>query len=258
MANCKPVLLDIDTQHYAPDLEQIKGKNLDALIVGHLFGIRAPIEEYNKLGMPIIEDCAQRIIPTGFSVSEPRVTIKIISFEATKLITCGEGGVLLTNDETIRKNSTFLRDGTYDNANTALWLPLTDLQASVALVQWKRLPEFLDNRKALAERYLRALESKYRSNIPESLYSEDNIFFRFVINTKDPESFIRKGEKHGVAYRKPIAPCCLHTFFNVNGHFPNAEKALKHLLSIPLYPRLTSEDALKVIETTIKGLDEQW
>jgi len=254
LAGCRPQLLDIDPFTFSVAVEQATRIRLDAVIVPHMFGIRAPIETFLAAGLFVIEDCAQRLALPPADPSEPKAPVRIVSFEATKLITCGEGGMVLSDDPAILHRSRQLRDAPYDFAEPAVQLPLTDLQASMALVQWQRLPEFLAKRRRLADFYLRFLEGEFSKHIVPAMRSIATHHFRFLIWVDEPATFLQQGLAQGVSFRRPIAPLSLHTLFGASGSFPVTDEVFSHLISLPLYPALSLEDAMKVAQSASKGL----
>jgi dTDP-4-amino-4,6-dideoxygalactose transaminase len=255
LAKCDPVLLDIDRNTFSLSLQATAGQRCDAAIVPHMFGIRARLQEFIASGVVVIEDCAQRLAPTGTDASEPRPILRILSFEATKLLTCAEGGLLLSSDPAILGLARKLRDAPYDFPEPAACLPLTDIQAAIALVQWQRLPEFLTRRRELAHFYLEALQPRFGDRIVDAMRRDDTYHFRFLLRSRDPDAFIRFGAGKGVHFRRPIAPMPLHRLFKAAGDFSNTEEVFSHLVSIPLYPRLTHEEAGHVLEVTMQALE---
>jgi dTDP-4-amino-4,6-dideoxygalactose transaminase len=255
LAECQPVLLDIDSDTFSLSLQAMAGQRCDAAIVPHMFGICARLQEFCATGIVVIEDCAQRLAPTATAASEPRPILRILSFEATKLLTCGEGGLLLSSENAVLERARKLRHAPYDFPEPAACLPLTDIQAAIALVQWQRLPEFLTRRRELARFYLDVLQPRFADRIADAMRRDDTYHFRFVLKSRDPDAFIRFGAGKGVHFRRPIAPIPLHRLFRTAGNFSNTEEAFSHLVSIPLYPRLTQEEAGRVVEITMQALE---
>lgn len=248
LAGCRPVLLDIDIETCSVSLKQAIERDLDAVLVAHLFGIRAPVEDFLEAGLTVIEDCAQRLAPPEARNHEPRPHIRILSFSATKIITGAEGGMLLTDDPSCADRVRNLRDAPYDFPEPAIWLPYTDLQASMVLTQWDRLPQFLKRRNELAQYYLDNLPEALRDCVLPAMRAPDTTHFRFVLRMDDPQAFIDEAAKLGVAFRKPVAPMPLHELFSIDGEYPATDDAMVHNVSLPLYPELTDEEAARVCE----------
>lgn len=252
-ANCTPVLLDIEPRHFGPAIESVRQQDMDVVIIAHLFGVHVPLEPYLKTGVPIIEDCAQLVTPST-SEGQCRGVMRMLSFEATKLLTCGEGGMLLLDDEIMYNKGLQIRDGLYDTEQTALWSPLTDIQAAIVGVQWDRLDEFLHRRKTIGLSFLRAIGASFRGSIHPSMYFDDTLFFRFILTVNDVLRFIQMGDAAGVTFRKPIAPKSLERLFKNSDNFYQTEKIMKSAVSIPIYPALKNGDVEKVIEATLQAL----
>lgn len=254
LAGCQPLLVDIDPAHLSVSLDAARAARLDAVIVPHMFGIRAPIEAFLGAGLLVIEDCAQRLAPLDVANSEPKAPVRILSFEATKLLTCAEGGLALFDDPSLMARAAKLRDAPYDFAEPAVTLPLTDLQAAMGLVQWRRLPEFLTKRQVLADYYLRRFNNGCSRYVMPAMRLCDTYHFRFLLSVDDPEAFLRAGSERGLMFRQPVAPLPLHRLFGVAGNFAATDQAFARLVSIPLYPKLSTAAAKRVADVIKQAL----
>lgn len=253
-ARCIPVLTDADPVHFGPDLKMISREKMDAVIVAHLFGVRVPLGPYLKTGVPIIEDCAQRVLSDA--AQEPdRGIMRILSFEATKLLTCGEGGMLLLDDEELQAEGRKIRAGSYDTPRIASWCSLTDIQAALANVQWSRLEKFIQKRREIAAAFMETIGRRHRQHIHPAMQFEDTIYYRFILRVKSPPQFIEAGARSGVVFRRPIAPLPLGKLFRHRAKCRNTETLMNTLVSIPIYPALNRKDMLKIIAATNAALD---
>ena len=154
------------------DVGEVPG-TAKAVIVPHLFGKRCDVA-----GMPqgpvVIEDIAQSIGGgTGCASA-----VSVASFYATKLLTTGEGGMLLTDDVGIAELARDLRD--YDNRDdfrVRYAYKMNDLQAALGRVQLVRLPEFVARRREIAASYSAAF-SGFPLELPDPV---DHVFFRYAV-----------------------------------------------------------------------------
>jgi dTDP-4-amino-4,6-dideoxygalactose transaminase len=73
---------------------------------------------------------------------------------------------------------------------------------------------------------------------------------------KKPRRLIEHAAAQGVSLRRPVAPCNVHTLIGLKGAYPIADDLMAHLISIPIYPRLTAEESQRVVEC-VCGLLEQ-
>jgi len=247
----EPLFVDnhLETFNIDPgDLKKRLSPNTRAVIVPHLFGYPANMDEILALGVPVVEDFAQAIGATyrGTPVGSMG-SVGVCSFYATKVITTGgEGGMIVTNSEPLYELAKDLRD--YD-AKSDFKLrynyKLTELQAICGLDQLSRLPKFIDRRKEIARRYVTSF-----SGLPIELPVIDDgcshIFYRFVVRVRsDLDRKLAELESSGVAARKPV-PRPLHHYSSLTG-FPGAEETWQSALSIPIYPSLSDKDVDEVI-----------
>jgi dTDP-4-amino-4,6-dideoxygalactose transaminase len=239
-----PVICDVDDDGQL-DPARVPS-NVDCAIVPHLFGAVAALP---ATGI-VIEDIAQSIGgPTG-----TRGAVAVASFYATKLMTTGEGGALLTDDEGIAGYARDQRD--YDNRDD--YEPrhnakLTEFQAALGRIQLRRLPEFVERRRAIAAQYDEAF-----ATLPIRLPAGTNhVYFRYVIRTpvrSALESFLNAED---IEAKRPVYKPA-HQFFlltrgpqpvELHGDFANSEAMHDTALSLPVHPSLRDEEVRYVIDT---------
>ncbi|MFA4932791.1 MAG: DegT/DnrJ/EryC1/StrS aminotransferase family protein, partial [Caldisericia bacterium] len=96
-----PVLVDIEPDSFNLDAKRVKEsltEKTKAIIVPHLFGLPADMEELQSFGIPLIEDCAQALGATYKGKQAGSFgALSIFSFYATKVIASGEGGMVLSD-----------------------------------------------------------------------------------------------------------------------------------------------------------------
>jgi dTDP-4-amino-4,6-dideoxygalactose transaminase len=251
-----PQLVDIELETFSLDPVAVR-KTLTAktkaVIVPHLFGLPADLTALERLGVPIIEDCAQTLgaMEQGRAVGSVGL-LTVCSFYATKLICAGEGGMVLSRDQGLLERARMLRE--YDGAPSlnpaSTNLKMTDLQAALGVAQLERLPSFLERRAWLAHDYCVALEGTgvVRPIVPAG---RTHAYYRFVVRVLDLNKnsdglgvVIERFEGGGVQCRKPVFRS-LHRYLELDG-FPASEEAERTALSIPLFPALTDEDVAKI------------
>lgn len=217
----------------------------------------------NSFGMPAdiqtgscftIEDCSH-----GFSYDYEERSAQIsgeagiISFYATKLIGGGEGGVILTNNESLADFVREWRDYTDKSADgTRLNDKMSDIHAAVILAQFKKLPDFLAKRRELAKRYTDEFSELKHFVAPE--HFDDRVYYRYALKKRgqaDLNHIIQRLEQSSISSCEPV-----ELWIDNPEDFPNAVDAYKTTLSIPLYPSLTGAEQDHIIKT-IREIDEQ-
>ena len=248
-----PVLAEIDPATFNIDPYDVKNRltaRTRAIIVPHLFGLPANLEAFAGLNVPIIEDCAQAVGSTF--QGKPAGSVghaAVFSFYATKVMTTGEGGMVVSNSTELIDRIRDLRE--YDNRDEykkRFNYKLTDLQAAVGLCQLQRLPDFIQRRRSVARRYDRAFANLgFRLPVIDS----GHIYFRYVIDlVARADAWIEALAGREIACVRPIHKP-LHSYLHQKDYH-RSQRAWETSLSIPIYPTLTGEQIDQVIEAFIK------
>jgi perosamine synthetase len=254
MTGASPSLSDVDQDTGEMTVDTSRKalrKNTKAAIVPHLFG--TPVDAHSiesRLGVPVIEDCAQCV---GTAIEKrtagSQTAISIFSFYATKLLCAGEGGLVATSDKRIADAVVTLRE--YDNRDDfvpAFNFKLSDVHAALARQQLKKLPEMIRRRRAISKLYDRAFAGLApRISLTKSDNIRHSVHFRYVVQTnRVVGALISKMAAKGIACRRPIYKP-LHLYLGKSG-FPGADEIYKRAISIPIYPGLSKEEVEFVIE----------
>ena len=207
-----PVFADVDPitgNVTAATVEDRISDRTRAIVVTHLFGNPvadlAEIRELaNARGVPLIEDCAQAFLAA--MDGQPVGTwgdIGCFSLQQGKHITCGEGGLTVTSDQSIARHLKVWVDKAwpYGEANPdheflAMNGRLSELQGAVALAQMDKLSVGVKRRIELANRLSIALEGLPGLTTPQTAATARNVFWRYPVLI-DPA--VVEGGVHGVA-----------------------------------------------------------
>lgn len=257
LSGAEPVLVDCEPDTCNPSMRDAAGKltgKTKAVILPHIFGVPSDIKGALALGIPVIEDCAQAI---GASCSgRPLGSFGkacVLSFYATKLLTTGEGGMILSSAsgflDTVRDMREYdnkIPDRPRENAK------MTDLQAAVGRVQLCRLKEFLRIRKSTAARYDRAFEG-LAARLPAAV--EGRVYYRYVLQVGRGKlgEILKSLNRMGVAARRPVFRP-LHLDVARRGSFAGAQRAWETCVSLPLYPSLKESEIKTVINSVRRAL----
>jgi perosamine synthetase len=250
LTGAKPVLVDIEPATYQPSPQAVARaltRRTKAVIVPHMFGLPADIETLKSHGIPVIEDCAQTL---GVTVHGKPVggtgELTICSFYATKLLTAGEGGMILGRDELLMSRVRALRQ--YDEQNApehAFNYKMTDIQAALGLCQVARLESFLARRRAIAGRYHGAVRHAGLTppTVPPGL---EHGYYRYVVRLSGPVGpALDRASDPGIGCGRPVDPP-IHRYLGLSG-FPETDAAWQRALSIPLYPALTDHEVDRIV-----------
>ena len=255
-AGAIPRIADIDLLDFnisAESVEKLKNSSSKAVIVPHMFGTPSEIEEIAEKGIPIVEDCAQSI---GAEYRGKRVggfgDVSVFSFYATKMITTGEGGMLLTDDVDLHERVRELRDYNKKPLTPPKYnYKMTDLQATLGISQLSKLESFIDRRRELAAIYTEEL-SMCEVELPRISTHKKSVFYRYVIMVSELEKYRDAVMKRGIICEKPVF-LPLHRSIP-DCQCPQSDEVFTRALSIPIYPSLSTEDAKYVAHSLCEVL----
>jgi dTDP-4-amino-4,6-dideoxygalactose transaminase len=272
-AGGRVVFADIDPATFnldAAKVERALTPRTKAIVPVHLYGQPAEMDAIRDLarrrGAAVVEDACQahgadyKGKPAG-SLGDAGC----FSFYPTKnLGGCGDGGMLTTDRADVADRVRRLRDHgqseKYLHAEEGYNGRLDALQAAILRVKLKRLAAWNERRRALAESYRAGLKgaavtllSEARGGLvlPVERPGVRHVYHQFVIRVKDRErvraALREKGVETAVHYPVPLhrQPCYASMGLG-EGSFPEAERAAREVLSLPLYPELSDDQVKRV------------
>jgi perosamine synthetase len=247
MVQAKEVLIDNATDSPNINLNQLQKSNADIAIVPHMFGL--PNEIQNIKGIDVIEDCAQSL---GASIDNKKTGLigkaGIFSFYATKLMTSGgQGGMFVSKDKNLVDKVRDYRE--FDcrrDQKERFNFQMTDIQASIGRVQLKKLPSFLERRQEIFE--------IYKESGLDLIASENNasVHYRAVIRINNPAEVKDKLLKQSI---KTIIPIEDWELLDDGSKYRNSYNLTQTTLSLPIYPSLTNEDVLNIVNELNKVIN---
>jgi len=250
--SAKPVFVEINAASYNLDIDDLRKRisaKTRAIIVTHNFGLPAEIDKIIVPEIAIIEDCAQSI--GAYYKNKPVGSfgdLAIFSFYATKLITTGEGGMVVSNSDSLLAKIRDLRE--YDEKpdfTIRYNYKMSDMEAALGISQFEQMPQFIKKRIQLAEIYNSELND-LSLHLPIFHKSDGHIYFRYIIqNQKGADQLLKLLLKHGIESRRPIYKP-LHQVLQQSGYLKTDEVARK-AISLPIYPSLTEQQQQQVIDT---------
>lgn len=267
----KPVFVDIEPDTYNLDpkkLRQAITPKTKAIIVVHIYGQSAQMDEIIKIAkehhIKVIEDAAQA---HGARYKGKKIgslgDVACFSFYPTKSLGAfGDGGMIVTSNEQIYKNSLMLRDygreGRYEHKIKGHNSRLDTVQAVILSAKLRRLDSWNLLRAKAADVYRRQLGQVKGVVIPAVKSDRTHIYQTYAVRLKNRDKVldVMKEKKIGVLIHYPI-PVHLQEAYQELGHkkgdFPVSEEISAEILSLPMFPHITEEqltavsDALKAV-----------
>jgi len=253
-----------------------KGCLPDIVVPVHLSGqscdMKSIFDLSRKYGFSVIEDASHAI---GAKYKDEPVgsckysDITVFSFHPVKIITTGEGGVAVTNNQEIFNKMTLLRshgitrdvekmkqfhgNWYYEQIDLGFNYRMTDMQAALGLSQLCRLDAYVRHRNKLSNRY-DSLMSDINVMLPyqsDQVYSSRHLYIIRLQKNKRAEVFERLREL-GVGVNVHYIPVHMQPYYRqfgfAAGMFPEAESYYKEAISIPIFGAMSFHQQNKVIE----------
>lgn len=237
-----------------------------------------------EFGFKVLEDASHAIGAStgGESVGSCRWShAAVFSFHPVKIVTTGEGGAVLANDESLveclrllrshgitRDPARFVATGEmggwyYEQQTLGFNYRMTDIQAALGASQLCRLPNFLQARKELAQVYDREL-AKLPVELPTVRRDCISAWHLYVVRVSQERTGVARGavyealKREGVGANVHYLPIHLQPYYRAlgfrEGMFPEAERHGVEALTLPLYPGLQPEQQAHVIAALHRAL----
>jgi|UniRef100_A0A7C3SQB6 dTDP-4-amino-4,6-dideoxygalactose transaminase len=266
LLKAKPVFVDIDSKTFNIDPDKIEDAittKTKAVIPVHLFGQMAEMDDIEylaeKYDLYIIEDACQAI---GAEYKGRRAgsigDTGCFSFFPTKnLGAFGDGGLITTNDEKLYEKIKLLRvHGSrkkYYHELIGHNSRLDEIQAAILRVKLKYLDNWIERRIEIAKIYSEGLKD-LDVIVPEVKPYLRHVYHQYVIRTKHrdelQEYLSNKGIGTAIYYPLPLhLQECYKDLGYREGDLPEAEKASKEVIALPMWPELTNEEVNYIVES---------
>ena len=284
LAGAKPVLVDIDAKTLNMDLnrvEQAISERTRVIMPVHFAGLPLDLEQLYGIAkqyqLRVIEDAAHAM---GTEYKGQRIgsqgDTQVFSFHPNKTMTTGEGGCIVTRDQSLSQQIERLRFHGMDrqafnrysksgSQDYEIVLPgfkynMMDMQAAIGIHQLQALKGFIERRNELADRYQQALSDWREWTLPSRpAYAHLHAWHIYtpLINEEfagiDRDQFIQRMKENnigtGLHYRAVhLYPYYRQAFGFKLGDFPAAEDVCERIVSLPLFPSMTDAEHDRVLD----------
>lgn len=267
-----PVFVDIEATTFNLDLPQVAAAitpKTKAMIPVHLFGQPVDMARVMELAIAhnlmVIEDCAQS---TGATWNQQKVGsighIGCFSFYPTKnLGGCGDGGAITTKDAQLADKIRILKDHgqktRYHYEDIGVNSRLDSIQAAILQIKLRYLDDWNHKRRQIASRYHQFLAQVPGIAIPQELARGKGVWNQYTIRVLEGKrDWVRsqlqeRGVNTAIYYPRPLHLQPVYKTLGYQpGQLPVAEQICHEVLSLPMFPELSSEQQ----DAVIYGLKE--
>lgn len=266
LCDCDPITLNVR----AIDIEKKITHKTKMVIVTHYGGFPCEMDDILDLchskGIFVVEDSACSILSNRWNgYSGTLADMGIWSFDAMKLLVCGDGGMMYFRNKTMRdiaKDYLYLgvtgksKSGFESKNNDRWWeydtvVPgrraiMNDISAAIGIEQLKKLPSFLARRKEIALRYRKELGSLDGIVLPPERIGSNYMFWIQTEYRNELASYLKTKGIYTTFRYWPLHMTSLH---RDNGPFPNTNYAASNTINIPLHQSLKEDEVGYIIES---------
>ena len=279
-----PVFVDIDPETFNIDPAKIKAavtSRTKAIIPVHFAGLACEVDAILQVarrhGLKVVEDAAHALPTTynGRLIGSLESDITVYSFYATKTITTGEGGMVVTRNPEIAKRCRIMRlhgvsrdafdrytstkpSWYYEVVEPGFKYNMTDIAASLGIQQLKKAWTFQKKREEMAAIYDEAFRDLPFILPPKAPSSDVHAWHLYVLRFRGEmkisrDRFIELMVEKGIGCSVHFIPLHLHPYwrdtYNLKPQdFPNALAVYERAVSLPLYTKMTEKDQKRVVD----------
>lgn len=279
-----PVFVDIDLNTFCIDPQLIRKAitpRTKAIIPVHYGGRACEMQEILAIArehrLKVVEDAAHAIPTThaGALVGTLPSDVTVFSFYATKTMTTGEGGMLVTRDTEIANRARVMRlhginrdafdrytsskpAWGYDVVAPGFKYNMTDINASIGLQQLKKACRFREQRQQIADRFNQELRGLPLLLPPGPRSGDVHAWHLYVVRLQPKaklsrDQFIEQMHAQGIGCSVHYIPLHQHSYWRkkyelADDMFPNTTLLTSAAISLPIYTKMTDADTDRVIE----------
>jgi len=256
MTRAKPIFADIEDKTYALDIESVKEKitpKTKAIMPIHYGGhpalytreLRELVDDHNLF---LFEDAAQAF---GANIEGKCVgrfgNCGMFSMCQDKILTTGEGGILVTEDKEIHRKLKLIRSHGRDENMEYVTLGynyrMPTILATLGLSQMKRVHNNIGKRRLLSQEYVGRLRKIKEVKYQNVLSTFFNVYQKFPIEVAEEDRDVLKWylERNEIGTKADFYPIHLTPFYKNLGYednLPETERISKRILDLPIYPDL--------------------
>jgi perosamine synthetase len=281
-AGAEPIFCDVaeDAELDPKKLKELLEINpkIKCIIPVHLYGYPCDMNAIGtlvaKYKLKNIEDCAQS---HGAKVGEKKTgsigDVGCFSFYATKNVTTGEGGMLVTNSQKIKDHALLIRshgqtktpeqkiaDYWYDVTTLGFNFRMSEIEAAIGIKQMEKIEQMTKSRQEIAKKYEEELDKIpgiTMLNKPDKKSTRQGVYHLLVIKIEKEypasrDQLYKRLQDGGIIVGVHYPPLHYFSYYQQTtkykkGDFPVAEKLYSQILSLPMYPYMKEKEFQKVI-----------
>lgn len=247
-------LVDCDLDNWNIRAEDVP-KDVDVVMLVDVGGVPCDYDEFKKLGVHLIADSAESL---GSTYKEQQIGTQVdlhcFSFQRSKIITSGEGGLITTNNDQLAEicrsivnhgYSTNKKSYEYIHNRFGFNFRMCDIEAAILREQLKKLDSYVERRNQVAQRYTKSLSSKFKVQIVPNYCRSNYFFYGIMVDPKIRNKMSEYLIENGIVVKCWTA---VHQqeLWKTSG-LPNATQISDSIILLPIHNKITDDEVNYII-----------
>ena len=266
----KPIFCDIDKETWNIDYSSAESKitnNTSAVIVVNTYGLVVDTDKTSEFKqkyphIQIIEDASESHGASHKGTMAGSIgDVSTFSFYANKIVTTGEGGMVLTDNEDQYKellqlrNLHFTERRKYIHSAAGFNFRLTNLQCALGLGQLHNIDKTIAHRKRVAYKYNSFFKKNKNIQIPFENSEYSNVYWYYgIVVKKNYDKVLKALEDNNIEYRHFFYPLHKQPFIDSKEVIKNSEFSFENGILLPIFNKLTTPQMKFIAEVVLNEM----
>lgn len=248
-------LVDCDLDNWNIRVEDVPN-DVDVVMLVDVGGVPCDYDEFKKLGVHLIADSAESL---GSTYKEQQIGTQVdfhcFSFQRSKIITSGEGGLITTNNDQLAEicrsivnhgYSTNKKSYEYIHNRFGLNFRMCDIEAAILREQLKKLDLYVERRNQVSQKYTNKLSSKFKVQVIPDYCQSNYFFYGIIVDSKIRNQMAEYLISDGIVVKCWTA---VHQqeLWKTEG-LPNATQISDSVILLPIHNKITDDEVEYIIQ----------
>jgi perosamine synthetase len=248
-------LVDCDLDNWNIRVEDVP-KDVDVVMLVDVGGVPCNYDEFKKLGVYLIADSAESL---GSTYKDQQIGTQVdlhcFSFQRSKIITSGEGGLITTNNDQLAEicrsivnhgYSTNKEPYEYIHNRFGLNFRMCDIEAAILREQLKKLDSYVERRNQIAKKYTEEFFTKFKIQVIPNYCRSNYFFYGIVVDSQIRNQMVEYLISNGIVVKCWTA---VHQqeLWKTSG-LPNATQVSDSIILLPIHNKITDDEVDYIIQ----------
>ena len=248
-------LVDCDLDNWNIRAEDVP-KDVDVVMLVDVGGVPCDYDEFKKLGVHLIADSAESL---GSTYKDQQIGTQVdlhcFSFQRSKIITSGEGGLITTNNDQLAEicrsivnhgYSTNKKSYEYIHNRFGLNFRMCDIEAAILREQLKKLDSYVERRNQIAKKYTEEFSTKFKVQVIPNYCRSNYFFYGIVVDSQIRNQMVEYLISNGIVVKCWTA---VHQqeLWKTSG-LPNATQVSDSIILLPIHNKITNDEVDYIIQ----------